>query len=252
VVALSALVASFCLRLAAGLIVMLPILSPGQIPPRFFRVHFLTALGLCVLVGIFMWETADAIFWAIFAAAVVLCLVGSFVWHLDEAPGGTLTNWLTPVALMACLIYGGVLRHGEPVRIADEVLCALVVGGATTAMLMGHAYLIAPAMTISPLMRLLGAVAVTVLVRIGLACYGLWGWTRAQSDSTLEMELLLWLPVRWVLGLIAPLILGWMAWETARIRSTQSATGILYVLVIVAYLGELTSMLLVEKTGFVL
>jgi hypothetical protein len=43
-----------------------------------------------------------------------------------------------------------------------------------------------------------------------------------------------------------------MAWETARIRSTQSATGILYVVVILSFLGELTSQLLREKTGFVL
>jgi hypothetical protein len=43
-----------------------------------------------------------------------------------------------------------------------------------------------------------------------------------------------------------------MAWETARIRSTQSATGILYVAVIMCFLGELTSQLLVEKTGCVL
>ena len=32
-----------------------------------------------------------------------------------------------------------------------------------------------------------------------------------------------------------------MAWETARIRSTQSATGILYVVTIVCFLGELLS-----------
>jgi hypothetical protein len=58
--------------------------------------------------------------------------------------------------------------------------------------------------------------------------------------------------VRWGLGIVAPVVLGWMAWETARIRSTQSATGILYVVVIVCFLGELTSQLLVDKTGFVL
>jgi len=40
-----------------------------------------------------------------------------------------------------------------------------------------------------------------------------------------------------------------MALETARIRSTQSATGILYVVVILVFLGELTSQLLGEKTG---
>ena len=58
--------------------------------------------------------------------------------------------------------------------------------------------------------------------------------------------------VRWGLGFVGPLVLGWMAWETARIRSTQSATGILYVVVIFCFLGELTSQLLLSKTGFTL
>jgi hypothetical protein len=43
-----------------------------------------------------------------------------------------------------------------------------------------------------------------------------------------------------------------MAWECARIRSTQAATGILYVVVIVTFLGELTSLLLLEKKGYIL
>ena len=52
------------------------------------------------------------------------------------------------------------------------------------------------------------------------------------------------LPVRWLVGFAGPLVLGWMAWQTARIRSTQSATGILYVVVILCFLGELTGLLL--------
>jgi len=243
------------MRLAAGLILMLPLLSRADIPPRFFRVHFLTALGLLAVVGVFVYDTADVLLWSLFGVSALLCVVGSIVWHLDDAPGGVWTILLTPIALAGCLAYGGMLQRGAadtPLRIADDVLSALVVGGATTAMLMGHSYLISPAMSISPLMRLLAAVGVAVMLRIALACYGLSEWTEHQSMSNLESEMLLWLPVRWILGLIAPLILCWMAWETARIRSTQSATGILYVVVIVAFLGELTSLLLVEKTGFVL
>jgi hypothetical protein len=246
---------TFCLRLAAGLILMLPILNPAQIPPRFYRVHFLTALGLLTVVGILFAETATLGFWLIYAVAVLGCVVGSIVWHLDEAPAGRMSVILTPVALTACLIYGGMLQRGDadtPLRIADDVAAALVLGSATTAMLMGHSYLIAPAMTIAPLMRLLASLAGSVILRIVLACVGLWLWTSSRSASSLETELLLWLPVRWALGLIAPLVLGWMAWETARIRSTQSATGILYVVVIVEFLGELMSQLLMEKTGFIL
>ena len=58
------------------------------------------------------------------------------------------------------------------------------------------------------------------------------------GPSTLESELILWLAVRWIIGFVGPLVLGWMAWETARIRSTQSATGILYVVVILCFSGR--------------
>lgn len=248
---------TFCLRLAAGLILMLPILNPALIPPRFYRVHFLTALGLLAVVGILFFESATLGFWLTYAAAVLGCVIGSIIWHLDEAPGGRLSVLLTPIALTACLIQGGMLQRPDgdadaPLRIVDDVAAALVLGSATTAMLMGHSYLIAPAMTIAPLMRLLAALAGSVILRIILACVGLWLWTSSRSAGNLETELALWLPVRWALGLIAPLVLGWMAWETARIRSTQSATGILYVVVIVSFLGELMSQLVMVKTGFTL
>lgn len=249
------MVAAFCLRLAAGLLLMLPILPAAQIPPRFYRVHFLTGLGLLAVVVVFFFEQADALFWGFFAAAALGCFVGSIVWHLDEAPGGVWAAWLTPVAMTACLIYGGMLERGGDetgIRIADDLGSALVVGSATTAMLMGHSYLIAPAMTMTPLLRLLAAGAISLAGRMALAGVGLWGWTSSQSASNLDMEVALWLTVRWGVGLIAPVALGWMAWETARIRSTQSATGILYVVVILCFLGELTSMLLVAKTGFAL
>jgi hypothetical protein len=44
---------------------------------------------------------------------------------------------------------------------------------------------------------------------------------------------------RWIIGLVGPAILAWMVWQTARIRATQSATGILYAAVIMVFLGEL-------------
>jgi hypothetical protein len=249
------LVATFCLRLAAGLMLMLPILSSSQIPPRFYRVHFLTALGLLAVAGLFVGEGEDAglIFWLLLAASALCCLIGSIVWHLDEAPGGRVMIGLTPIVLTACLVNDGLVRRNgaeSPAILGDDLLAALVLGSATTAMLMGHSYLISPSMTIAPLMRLLGALAVSVALRIVLACVGLWFWTSSQSASNLGTDVHFWLPVRWILGLFAPLVLGWMAWETARIRSTQSATGILYVVVIVCYLGELTSMLLLERTKF--
>ena len=81
-------------------------------------------------------------------------------------------------------------------------------------MLMGHSYLIAPSMSVAPLMRLLAALGAAIFLRTALVCISLWWWTSHRSVSNLETDLILWLPVRWILGLLAPLALGWMAWET--------------------------------------
>src|SRR5438046_737877 len=110
---------------------MLPVLSPAQIPPRFYRVHFLTALGVLAVAGIFLWDDATIGFWLMFAAATVGCVIGSIVWHLDGAPGARWTIYLMPIALATCLVQGGMLQRGAadtPLRIVDDVLAALVVG----------------------------------------------------------------------------------------------------------------------------
>ena len=109
-------------------------------------------------------------------------------------------------------------------------------------MLMGHSYLIAPSMSLRPLLLLIAALAVSVAVR--MAVDGLWFWTSGRSMGSLDNETILLLLVRWAVGFAGVLGLTWMAWQTARIRSTQSATGILYVVVIFCFLGELTSQLL--------
>ncbi|HMC67137.1 MAG TPA: hypothetical protein VKI65_19535, partial [Gemmataceae bacterium] len=121
-----------------------------------------------------------------------------------------------------------------------------------TAMLMGHSYLIAPAMSMTPLMRLLVLLFGATMLRMLLAGAGLWFWTREHSLANLQDETVLWLPVRWGVGFVGPLVLGGMAFQTAKIRSTQSATGILYVVVILCFLGELTSQLLLRSTGSIL
>lgn len=250
------MLASFCLRLAWGLIVSTLILPRSIVPPRFFRVQYLTSLGLLAVAAFFLRGYADLGTWLSLGAAMVLCFVGSIIWHVEGSPGSLPLGWLTSLALSATLFLGGQSVKDEQQdtrwRAADDLAAGLVLGGATTAMLMGHSYLIAPAMSLTPLFRLIGFLGAALLVRTVLAGTGLWLWTNTPPRPALEGDLLLWLPARWLLGIFGPLILGWMAWETARIRSTQSATGILYVVTIVCFLGELTSQLLLARTGYLL
>jgi hypothetical protein len=248
------MLATFCLRLACGLIASLPVLASNRVPPRFFRVQYLAALGLLTVAGFFLRDLADVRFWCVLGVSMLACFAGSVVWHVEGYPGQRLVLILANIALLSALLLGAQVvrgtRHSSWLMI-DDVTSAAVLGAATSAMLMGHSYLIAPAMSLSPLYRLLGALGTALLARAILACLGLYWWTGRQAAGKVETEILLWLAIRWIIGLFGPLTLGWLAWETARIRSTQSATGILYVVVIFGFLGELSSQLLLEKTEFV-
>jgi hypothetical protein len=98
-------------------------------------------------------------------------------------------------------------------------------------------------------MRQLAAFFIALSLRIIVAIIALATWKENHSLTNLNDEVVLWLPVRWLVGLLGPAFFGVLAYRTAKIRSTQSATGILYVVVILVFLGELNALLLQKITG---
>ena len=60
----------------------------------------------------------------------------------------------------------------------------------------------------------------------------------------------LFVALRWLAGLVSVLGLAWLTWQTLKIPNTQSATGILYAAVILAFIGELTSQLLSAEARY--
>jgi hypothetical protein len=248
------MLAVFCLRLAAGMIACLLLLAPARINPRFFRTHFLTALGLALLAYLGVSESGG---WSVLiplALSVLLCFLGSLFWSLHQATGTRVWVELTTTALAITLAAHERAANETlpPARVlTGDATSAALLGAALTAMLMGHSYLIAPTMSLTPLLRLLAALAIAIVLRFAADGYALVSWTGGHSLGNLEGDNLLWLPLRWGMGFVLPLGLTGMAWRTARIRSTQSATGILYVVVIFCFLGELTSLLL-RETGLTL
>jgi hypothetical protein len=257
------MLAIFCARVALGLIACLLLLSPRQLHPRFFRTQFLTALGLLVVATLAAWPDIGPWPRGLLAAATLLSLLGSLSWTLDPAPVGRMLIVATGLVLFAALAFletpigqspsasEGFFprwRSGSDLWLAG-VSSALFLGTALTAMLVGHSYLISPGMALTPLMRCFLAGGASLVVRVGVMGWGLWRWTEIAPTYNLNNELVLWLPVRWLVGVLAPLGFGLMAYSAARIRSTQSATGILYVVVVCAFLGELLGLLLTRQTG---
>jgi hypothetical protein len=126
----------------------------------------------------------------------------------------------------------------------------LALGTAVTGLSLGHWYLVSPTLAVQPLIRLtflcLGAViAQIVLLPILLFGPGASGGgvERLLGDDGL------FLGVRVVFGLVVPLAALLMTWRTARIRSLDSATGLLYIVAALILAGEIAARTLFFLTG---
>jgi len=262
------MLAVFCLRLALGMLVSLALLSPRLMHPRFFRTHFATVLGLGVVALVMGWTSPLDDSWvtpyrrAALVVAAVAPLLGALVWIYERPPLGWTLIAVAALGQVAALVLHDVEQIGAyspwmtaeipwavAALVAGDLTSAALLGFAMTGMLVGHSYLIQPGLSIHPLMGQLAGLGAALIVRAAVAGAALWFWTGDHDITNLGDEAVLWLPVRWLVGLTGPLVLGWMAYRTAKIRSTQSATGILYVVVILVFLGELTSLLLARHTG---
>ena len=116
------------------------------------------------------------------------------------------------------------------------------------AMLLGHWYLNTPTMALAPLRRLLVAMGVAIAA-LAMVCGSALA-LELQTSAGLAQNTLLFVLLRWLSGIVGAAGLTGMAWKTLQIPNTQSATGILYVAVIVTFIGELVSLLLSGSAAY--
>jgi hypothetical protein len=126
----------------------------------------------------------------------------------------------------------------------------MALGSALAALSLGHWYLVSPSMSVKPLIQLtflcLGAlVAQLILLPLLLFLPG----PRTGSVQALFSGYLIFVGVRIVFGLLVPLAATIMAWRTARIRSLDSATGLLYIVAALVLAGEIAARTLFFLTG---
>jgi hypothetical protein len=232
--------------------------TPVQaVGPQFFRNLVLIVLGLATLGGLagpgfYEWPGR------LMLGAALLAFGGSIVWTLGRRQAGIAISGLLLVLLGWNMASSASSAFGSPggfLWIASAAASSLLLGSVTAAMLLGHSYLVSPTMAIDPLKRLVAIVGCSLVTRVVLAGAGLLGLTTSLGNgSAPRFDTMSWslLAARWVIGLLGPAIIAWMAWQTTKIRSTQSATGILYAGVSLTYLGEVTGQLLSAQSGFAL
>lgn len=231
------------------------ITPPRQVTSGYFRNHLYVLLGLNVLAAVVAGLRPDAfpdLLWLAVAGAAA-CYLGVVCWMFELAGPGILA--LCAVAILALLAANlslstdwEALSVGERcLWLSDPFTAGLLLGATMAAMLLGHWYLNAPGMKLAPLRRLILLIAAAVILRAVVACAGL-AIVLAAGDVP-PTATLLFLALRWLAGIVSPLLLAGMTWQTIKIPNTQSATGILYVAVIVVFIGELASLMLAGELG---
>jgi protein NrfD len=129
--------------------------------------------------------------------------------------------------------------------IASFLSSAALLGGACTAMVLGHWYLVIPSLPVSHLQSIVKLHMASMVVRVavvGAAVFlAIVTWQPGLGPSfqryiTSVAGIFFWQRV--LFGLAGPALLSYLTWETAKIRSTQSATGILYVDFFTVVVGE--------------
>ncbi len=158
------------------------------------------------------------------------------------------------LVLQALAIAGDASSLMATLTVVSFLTSTALLGSTCTAMTLGHWYLVLPSMPVDHLQSVvkfhIGSTAARILV-VGAAVW--WALTVADLPEPgfyrymMSIDgIFFWQRV--LFGLLGPVVLAYMTWETAKIQATQSATGILYVDFFTVMVGEVLAKYLLVAT----
>jgi protein NrfD len=249
------------IQIAIGGTMLLPILPESVIGLGFFRFNSLLFLALFSLGLVFL-----PAFSFREASPSILFVFSLFVYHLLAWTNAVLTRrnvliltvliglgslLVPPMALQAHLAipWKGILMP------LSFLISSLLLGSVVDGMILGHSYLNIPALPTRFLMRFSVLFLVSLLFQGALTLFSILGGMKTDLvRSALFLQnfdgIFLW--VRLAVGIIGPLILAFMILETVRIRSTQAATGLLYIAMLMVVAGEFFSKFFLFKNSMLI
>ncbi|MGH7163667.1 MAG: hypothetical protein ACREID_09290 [Planctomycetota bacterium] len=222
--------ALFLARTAGGYALCLGLVGPRVTQGSWPRVSFFVLAGLAALA--IPCGAPPAACGACAGSALLLERARTF-----GVPGLRSPIWILPFGLW-------LLAAPEwPTPGADALAGGLASGGTVATMLLGHSYLTARGLSFAPFQTMAWVLLAVLGARAALFVPLLW---------TGGLQLMDWvfLSMRGALGIVLPLAGAWMVVQCVKIRSNQSATGILYAMtVLVGVFGELIAAYLKVARG---
>lgn len=259
----------FAIRLICGMSLVWCVMPRSEVTSGFFRIQMLVTLGLAVLAamaigpapvaeGVELILTADVVWW-ISVVLAMMSFLGSVMWTLERRLAGTRFAFTIAVVSTVTVILSsmpgdGFLTLEGNLTWITELATAAVSGTTVGGMLLGHWYLTTPTMSTTPLNRvnwfLCGAASNRMAFGL-IALFFFWpfGENRATAvgATSWNSTYTIWLMLEWTGGILGPLAVSIMVVRILRYKNTQSATGVLFVGVILAFIGEMTGALLRQE-----
>ncbi len=262
----------FLLALCVGSLSTLYWIPEDDLGRGYFQMNALVVLGLLALAVAVVWLHPFRPFGDLRAfgtASLAVALVGSLLYYAAIwRERWRLCRWPLTLALAGCLgtlLTAGPhliaplapLPHQRALAVTSLLTSALLLGWSLITMLLGHWYLVAPKLNFRHLTVFCWVLLGTALLR--LAAVGASLAVAAGVDELVEPHplrllagfggqgIFFWFRLLWGLAIVLPLAA--MSLHCARQRSNQSATGILYVVVVGTFIGEITGYYLSMTTG---
>ena len=246
------MIPQFALRLIFGMSLTWCVMPRREVTSGFFRIQMLVTMGLGVLATLTLGQlgvantdgnpgTVTPWLYTVTLGIAIASFFGSVIWTLERRAAGVRYAFAVLVASAIGLVlanWGTESVVPKWFQLLTEFSGGWIIGEAISTMLLGHWYLTATGMPIAPLQQLNGLLLGAVIVRTILAA-AVFGWSPPLTLTTQWV----WLALRWA-GLLGPLILVPMVFRILKYRNTQSATGVLYAIDILIFLGEATAALL--------
>ncbi len=263
------LLIQFVFRVTWGLALAMGVTSPRLVTSGYFQKHLWVLMGLNTLASLAIYSQrtrlssdglASGLLLSLGIGLAVASYVGSVCWLAERARAG---RWSLLLISLAALVAsysivpwsallapgageGAAARASEWVvrclTVSDLVTSGLFLGLILAAMFLGHWYLNTPTMQLAPLRKLVVLLALSIVLRGLVSAVGV--WLRSRYNAELPTEFWIFLSLRWLAGLVGTLAIAVLTWQTLKIPNTQSATGLLYAGVVLAFIGELTSQLM--------
>ena len=259
----------FLSHLAIGIAFTLVFVS-REAGVKFFR--FNAGLAALLMVAAFTFRPPDAsatdagkiAFGAlvVFEAALVVYWITIGRVLAKVRPMIVATSILASVVALLAQAAASSVDAGVPLQamtVLSFFTSAFLLGGACTAMILGHWYLVIPSLQVSHLQSIvkvhmasmaIRVVVVALAIAVGIATFqpGQPGGASVNFRHYIFSIGGIFFWQRMLFGLFGPAVLSYLTWQTAKIRSTQSATGILYVDFFTVVVGEVLAKYLLLAT----